>query len=402
MRSISRLARLQSRSSYLTVPSPVENRICYQENRLCSLQNTTVSRPPYRSFVSGFSGSTSIPEDEQKSVRVAIIGSPNVGKSTLLNSLMQQYISPVSKLRNTTMGEVLGVITQDDTQVVFVDTPGLLPGEFKTRHQKPLMKEYYHKSLTTIQDSLLEADVALFMFDCSLSLYRLFITADLEDVIESIPDIPKILVLNKIDKAREGEKIDCIVEQLTTPRPPFLVPEIAMRSDINPSLLGLQYEDDFRDGREFDEIVTLSALQGTHVNYIWYTIRQLAVHRPWQYGPDVVSPDDIESVVTTIVRAEILKKAGYHLAYDLDHKFIGYKEEADKLTIEFAIFRKQPVFKTQENKEESIKYIQELLSTRFGCPVDFRLIDRRVSQQKSQLLDIIDMSQEPDIEVFEE
>ena len=53
------------------------------------------------------------------------------------------------------------------------------------------------------------------------------------------------------------------------------------------------------------QIVTLSALQGTHVNYIWYTIRQLAVHRPWQYGPDVVSPDDIESVVTTIVRTEV-------------------------------------------------------------------------------------------------
>ena len=54
------------------------------------------------------------------------------------------------------------------------------------------------------------------------------------------------------------------------------------------------------------QIVTLSALQGTHVNYIWYTIRQLAVYRPWQYGPDVVSPDDIESVVTTIVRTEVV------------------------------------------------------------------------------------------------
>ena len=63
------------------------------------------------------------------------------------------------------------------------------------------MKEYYHKSLATIQGSLLQADVALFMFDCSLSLYRLFITADLEEVIESIPDIPKILVLNKVHLA---------------------------------------------------------------------------------------------------------------------------------------------------------------------------------------------------------
>ena len=92
MRSISRLARLQTRSSSLTVPSPVENRICYQDNRPCSRQNTTVSRPPYRSFVSGFSGRTSIPECEQKSVRVAIIGSPNVGSYCLYLDLTSTNI----------------------------------------------------------------------------------------------------------------------------------------------------------------------------------------------------------------------------------------------------------------------------------------------------------------------
>ena len=60
------------------------------------------------------------------------------------------------------------------------------------------MKEFYRKSLATIRESLQEADVALFMFDCSLSLYKLYITADMEDIIESIPDTPKILVLNKV------------------------------------------------------------------------------------------------------------------------------------------------------------------------------------------------------------
>ena len=57
---------------------------------------------------------------------------------------------------------------------------------------------FYEKSLSTIQESLHGADVVLFMFDCSQSLYKLFITSELENIIESVPDIPKILVLNKV------------------------------------------------------------------------------------------------------------------------------------------------------------------------------------------------------------
>ena len=71
------------------------------------------------------------------------------------------------------------------------------------------------------------------------------------------PFIPPIIphhIYPQIDKAREREKIECIVEQLTTPRPPIPVPSIATRSDIKPYHLHLQYEDDLRDGREFDEV----------------------------------------------------------------------------------------------------------------------------------------------------
>ena len=53
-------------------------------------------------------------------------------------------------------------------------------------------------------------------------------------------------------------------------------------------------------------------------------------------------------------------------------------------------------------QEESVEYIENILSTRFGCPVEFRLLDRRYSQHKSQFLDILDLSEEPDIDVFDE
>lgn len=151
-------------------------------------------------------------------------------------------------------------------------------------------------------------------------------------------------------------------------------------------------------------MVTISALRGKHVNYLWYKIRQLAVPRPWIFAPDVVSPDSIEDVVLGIVRSEILKKCGYHKGYGLDFKFIGYKEEAEKLIIEFAIFTIEPLLKklTEEGKEDSVDYIQSILSVRFGCPVEFRLIEKRYSDQKSQFLDYLDLSAEPDIEIFEE
>ena len=57
---------------------------------------------------------------------------------------------------------------------------------------------FYERCVSTIQSSLRGADVVLFLLDCSESLYKLYITSDLENIIESIPDIPKILVLNKV------------------------------------------------------------------------------------------------------------------------------------------------------------------------------------------------------------
>ena len=57
------------------------------------------------------------------------------------------------------------------------------------------------------------------------------------------------------------------------------------------------------------QVVELSALLGRNVNYLWYKVRQLAVYRPWEYSPDTVSPDDIETVVKSTVRAEVVLTA---------------------------------------------------------------------------------------------
>lgn len=139
------------------------------------MQNN-ISPPPYRS---GF---------------VAVMGKPNVGKSTLINALMGQKITAVSPRPQTTRKRQLGILSLENAQIIFVDTPGM----HKARHK---LGEYMNQEAI---DTLEECDLILFVVDASQN-------PDEEDQIltNSINEIskpsPAIMVLNKIDKVDKGE-----------------------------------------------------------------------------------------------------------------------------------------------------------------------------------------------------
>lgn len=137
------------------------------------------------------------------------------------------------------------------------------------------------------------------------------------------------------------------------------------------------------------------------MNYLWYLIRQQAVCRPWEYAPDTVSPESLESVVLNLVRAEVLNRVGKTAGYTMEHQYIGHKEEEGRLVIEHAIFRYQGMFGTQENADEFVDVIEGLLSKRFGMEVEFRLLQKWHSTQK-RFMETIDFSKTPDIEFLEE
>ena len=132
-----------------------------------------------------------------KSGFVSIVGRPNTGKSTLMNTVLKKHIAIVSDVAGTTRNAIQGVYNDKDTQIIFVDTPGIHKPQDKLG--KYLNKQTY--------ESLEDIDVILFVVDASAPLGRgdTFISQAFKN-----NDIPVILVLNKIDKLSDEQILKAI------------------------------------------------------------------------------------------------------------------------------------------------------------------------------------------------
>lgn len=192
---------------------------------------------------------------------VAIVGRPNVGKSTLMNHLIGQKIAIMSDKPQTTRNKIHGVYTTGDAQIVFLDTPGI---------HKPQSKlgDYMFK---TAEGALKEVEAALFLVDVSEGIGGgdRFIIEQLKKV-----STPVFLVLNKIDKI-EPEK---------------LLPIIA----------------EYKDLYDFAEIVPISALRGNNVETLLDQLIKYLPEGPQYYPADQVTDHPEQFVCAELIREKIL------------------------------------------------------------------------------------------------
>jgi len=192
----------------------------------------------------------------------AIVGRPNVGKSTLMNHLIGQKVAIMSEKPQTTRNKIHGVYTSDRAQVVFLDTPGI---------HKPTSKlgDYMNRSADS---ALAEVDVILFLVDVSEALGGgdRFIIEKLKRT-----DTPVFLVLNKIDKVH----------------PDALLPAIAK----------------YRELFEFAEVVPISALQGNNVGTLLEQIIRYLPEGPMYYPADQVTDHPEQFIVAELIREKILQ-----------------------------------------------------------------------------------------------
>jgi GTP-binding protein Era len=129
------------------------------------------------------------PESEYRCGAIAIVGRPNVGKSTLMNALVGAKVSITSRKAQTTRHRITGIQTKDNTQYVYVDTPG-----FQTRHSNPLNRTLNR----TVTNTLTTVDVILFVIEAGT-----FTKAD-QQVLDLIPkNVPCVLVINKADHIKD-------------------------------------------------------------------------------------------------------------------------------------------------------------------------------------------------------
>ncbi|MFF2090314.1 GTPase Era [Paenibacillus sp. NPDC058174] len=196
-----------------------------------------------------------------KSGFVAIIGRPNVGKSTLMNHLIGQKIAIMSDKPQTTRNKIHGVYTTNDSQIVFLDTPGI---------HKPTSKlgDYMMK---TAESALKEVEAALFLVDVAEGIGGgdRFIIEQLKKV-----NTPVFLVMNKIDKVQ----------------PEQLLPIITQYKDLYP----------------FAEIIPISALNGSNVETLLAQLTKYLPEGPQYYPADQVTDHPEQFVVAELVREKIL------------------------------------------------------------------------------------------------
>lgn len=196
-----------------------------------------------------------------KSGFIAIIGRPNVGKSTFLNHVIGQKIAIMSDKPQTTRNKIQGVLTTDDYQMVFIDTPGI----HKPKHR---LGDFMMK---IADNTLNEVDAVLFMINADEGYGRgdQFIIDRLENV-----KSPVFLIINKID---------------------LVSPE---------SLLGII--DEYREKGDFQEIIPISALQGNNVNRLLTELQSYLPEGPLYYPQDQITDHPERFIITEFIREKAL------------------------------------------------------------------------------------------------
>ena len=215
--------------------------------------------------------------EKHKSGFVAVIGRPNVGKSTLINSLIGQKIAIMSDKPQTTRNRILCVLTQPDAQMVFLDTPGV---------HKPLHKlgEYMAH---TVENTLKEIDVILFVVDVT-------------------------------EKMGAGERF--ILERLAATRRPVVL--VVNKLDLIDREMVLPIIDGYRKQYEFAGVVPISAKEKDNLEALLGEVKKYLPDGPAYYPEDMVTDQPERLIVAELVREKLLEltrdEVPHSVAVDVD------------------------------------------------------------------------------------
>lgn len=227
---------------------------------------------------------SAVPNDKLRCGLVAIVGRPNVGKSTLLNALVGQKVSITSAKAQTTRHRITGIRTVDDTQFVFVDTPG-----FQTKHSAPLNRNLNR----TVQGVLGDVDVVLFVVEAGR------FGLDDAKVLALMPsDKPVILVANKLDAVHR-------------------------RADLVPWLKGMQ------DRHAFAEFVPLTAKKDSDVQRLLDIVKPYLPQQSWFYDEDALTDRSDRFLASELIREKLFRLTGDELPYTSTVVIDKFEEEGN-------------------------------------------------------------------------
>ena len=218
---------------------------------------------------------------------VAIVGRPNVGKSTLLNALVGQKISITSRKAQTTRHRITGIRTLGDAQFVFVDTPGFQTKEIRGR---TALNRNLNRTVTSV---LGDVDVVLFMVEAGR------FGLDDAKVLALMPkDKPVFLVANKLDV-------------------------VARRTDVLPWLKGMQ------ERHPFAEYVPMSSTKPSDVERLFKIVEPYLPEQAWMYEEDALTDRSDKFMAAELIREKLFRLTGDELPYSATVVIDKYEEEGN-------------------------------------------------------------------------
>ncbi|MBT8145380.1 MAG: GTPase Era, partial [Gammaproteobacteria bacterium] len=214
---------------------------------------------------------------------IALVGRPNVGKSTLLNHFLRQKISITSRKPQTTRHRILGVHTTADTQYIFVDTPGLHHERKKTLNR--LMNE-------TVERVINDVDVVFFIVE------RMAWTDEDELVLNALRDVgkPVLLLINKVDQVQDKKRLLPHMEALSKKM-------------------------------SFAEIIPVSALRGHNLDVIDDVARKYLPEGQFLFPEDQVTDRSARFLAAELIREKITRQLGDELPYEVTVEIENFKDQ---------------------------------------------------------------------------
>ena len=223
---------------------------------------------------------------------VNIVGKPNAGKSTLLNQLMGEKLAIVTQKAQTTRHRIFGIYNEEDVQIVFSDTPGVLDPKY----------EHQEKMMDFVKESLQDADIFLFIVDI---LDKSQPSEFLLEKLNKIP-IPVLLLINKIDKSNQKDVEECVEYWHK------LIPKA--------------------------EILPISALNAYNTEYILPKLKSLLPENPPYYDKEQFTDKSERFFVNETVREKILLNYDKEIPYSVEVVTELFKEKEGIIFIDSIIY----------------------------------------------------------------
>ena len=215
---------------------------------------------------------------------IAIVGRPNVGKSTLLNRIVGQKVSITSRKAQTTRQRVMGVHTTAEAQFVFVDTPG-----FQTRHTNAMNRTMNKR----VRETLSDTDVVMMLVEAGR------LTPGDRQVMELLPkDRPVLLVVNKIDYVKDKGVLMAFLQEASA-------------------------------AHAFTEIVPVSAKQSNNLDELLKTLQTYLPENAPLFGEDDVTDQTERQLAAELIREKVFRLSGEEIPYGVAVQIDKFEEEGN-------------------------------------------------------------------------